>query len=124
MAKTKLTAAIESLASSFASSLLHAIRDASLDEIVTESAGARVPARGSARARGGRLQRRSAKQIAATLDRIHALLKRSNGGLRAEAIREALKLHRKELPIPLAEGLRTRRLRKTGRKRATTYYAR
>jgi hypothetical protein len=123
MAKTKLTAAIESLASSFASSLLHAIRGASLEEIVSESASAR-PARGRARTPGGRLRRRSADQIVATLGRIHALLKKSKSGLRAEEIREALKLHRKELPIPLAEGLRTKRLRKTGQKRATTYYAR
>ena len=44
-------------------------------------------------------------------------------GLRAEQIRSELGMQAKEMPRVLGEGLATRRLRKRGQKRATTYYA-
>ena len=45
-------------------------------------------------------------------------------GLRAEEIRAALKLDRRELPRVLHEGLAKKKLRSRGAKRATTYFAR
>ena len=57
------------------------------------------------------------------IDRIHDLLQKSSGGLRAEQIREALGVEAKELPRPLADGLSSGRFTKTGQKRATTYFA-
>ena len=43
--------------------------------------------------------------------------------MRAEQIRSELGMEAKEMPRILSEGLATRRLRKRGQKRATTYYA-
>jgi hypothetical protein len=72
--------------------------------------------------KGGRLARRSAKDIGKMLDQIVALLQKSPGGLRAEQIRDGLGLLSKELPRPLAEGVRQKRFSKKGQKRATTYF--
>ena len=43
--------------------------------------------------------------------------------MRAEQIRVELGMQAKEMPRILGEGIATRRLRKRGQKRATTYYA-
>jgi hypothetical protein len=132
---TSLRNRLSELASSFASSVLAAIRGASLDELVTDSSspngrGApRAVSRGSAaaaapsRRRGGRLPRRSAGDIAGVIEQIVTLLKNNPGGLRAEQIREELGLQAKELPRPLKEALDSGRLSKSGQKRATTYFA-
>jgi hypothetical protein len=82
-----------------------------------------VPRRGGAR-KSGRLQRRSAEEIKATLDKIHGLLKGKKEGLRAEQIRAALKLDVREMPRVLKEGLASKKLSSKGQKRATTYFAR
>jgi hypothetical protein len=76
------------------------------------------------RAKSERLGRRSADDISALVDRIVDLLAKSPEGLRAEQIRESLDLEAKELPRPLAEALSSRRIGKSGQKRATTYYVR
>ena len=41
--------------------------------------------------------------------------------MRAEQIRQVLKLDKRELPRVLAEGLKTKKLKSKGQKRATTY---
>ncbi len=132
---TSLRNRLNELASSFATSVLAAIRGASLDELVTESSGAngkrapRAASRAAAaaspapRRRGGRLPRRSAGDIAGVIEQIVTLLKSNPGGLRAEQIREELGLQAKELPRPLKEALDSGRLSKSGQKRATTYFA-
>jgi hypothetical protein len=134
---------IQAAAAVFTSSVLDAIRGASLEELLAESgsggarrgpgrpsralgavlaaAGAR---RGPARAtRSGRLKRRSAEDIAAALDRVVALVKKSKAGLRAEQIREQLRMQSKEMPRVLKEGLSKKKLKAKGQKRATTYTA-
>jgi hypothetical protein len=135
-----LKSRISSLASSFASEVVRAIQGASLQELLGEVGGAK---RGPGRPRGpsvrptagalprkagarksGRLQRRSAEEIKATLERIHGLLKGKKEGLRAEQIRAALKLDVREMPRVLKEGLASKRLSSKGQKRATTYFAR
>jgi hypothetical protein len=147
MAST-LRSTLQDLASSFASSVLDAIRGASLEEILGESDGGRAsrssgraaslesatPSRrgapaapaapASSRRRGGRLARRSADDIGAMVERIVELLTNSSEGLRAEQIRDALGVEAKELPRPLAEALASKRIIKSGQKRATTYFAR
>ena len=135
-----LRTTLHDLASNFADAVLAAIRTASLDELVGETNGA--PRRGPGRPRGnttksastaarasaptrtptgGRLARRSPEDIAKTLGLVVAALK--TGPMRAEEITKSLGVDKRELPRVLAEGLKTKKLRKKGEKRATTYSA-
>jgi hypothetical protein len=131
---------IQAAAAVFTSSVLEAIRGASLEELLAESgggAGKRGPGRpprglagltgGGGRrgraARTGRLKRRSPEDIAQALDRVVSLVKKHKAGLRAEQIREQLRMQSKEMPRILKEGLSKRKLKAKGQKRATTYTA-
>jgi hypothetical protein len=119
---------LSDLAASFADSILEAIRESSLEELLAESGGRPSPKRGPGRPRGsgtksGRLPRRSAEDIASELEKIVALVKKAKGGLRAEQIRTELGLQAKELPRVLKEGLASKVLKSKGQKRATTYTA-
>jgi hypothetical protein len=142
-----LKSSLQSLAASFAEDVVRAIQSASLQELLGEvttkgrtaarargapaasnggaAAAAELvrPARSPALTRRGRLKRRSAEDIAATLNSIVSLLKQHSSGLRAEQIRKQLSMQAKELPRPLAEGLQAKALRKKGQKRATVYFA-
>jgi hypothetical protein len=139
-----LKSSLQSLAAAFAEDVVRAIRGASLQELLGEvavtrarhAAAAAAPkaasaepatrpaqAPGAVLGRRGRLKRRSADDIAVTLDRIVTLLKANPAGLRAEQIRKELGMLAKELPRPLAEGLASKALRKKGQKRATVYFA-
>jgi hypothetical protein len=135
-----LKSSLQSLAAAFAEDVVRAIQGASLQELLGEVSGSRARRGGAAATpidgelarlprghavlkRSGRLKRRSADDIAATLDRIVSLLKQHPGGLRAEQIRKQLDMLAKELPRPLAEGLDAKVLRKKGQKRATVYFA-
>ncbi|HSO36937.1 MAG TPA: hypothetical protein VLT33_30645 [Labilithrix sp.] len=139
---SNLRSTIEALASQFASSVLEALRSASIDELVDvagSSGGARRgPGRPRAsasapspeaesgprrRGRGGRLGRRSAGDITRMIESIVGALQKASAGLRAEQIRETLGVEAKELPRPLAEAISTGRITKSGQKRATTYFA-
>jgi len=62
------------------------------------------------------------KDIAALVNEIVALVAQHPEGLRAEQIREALSLEAKELPRPLNDAVASGRLKKSGQKRATTYF--
>jgi hypothetical protein len=132
MTISTLHATIQNLASQFAQGVLDAIRSASLDDILTETGGggrrarasvAVSPSAAAVRRRGDRLPRRSASDIAETVDAIVALLASKPQGLRAEKIRAELGLEAKELPRPISEALRSHRITKKGQKRATTYFA-
>jgi hypothetical protein len=123
---------LESLAASFAIDVVRAIQGSSLQELVGEvSAGGRrgrpaavdSPPKAVRRGKGGRLSRRSTDDIAAALDRIVGVLKKEQGGMRAEQIRKVLHMQSKEMPRVLSEGLSKRKLKKKGQKRATTYFA-
>ena len=129
---------LQSLAATFADSVLAAIRGANLEDLLAESGtparrGAGRPAKLSAapkaaaapRARKpGRLARRSPADIAKALDQVVALVKSKKDGLRAEQIRAALKMESKEMPRVLKEGLAKKKVKAKGQKRATTYFAR
>jgi hypothetical protein len=125
---------IQDLAQNFASLVVAAIRGASLQEILSESSGAKgapgrpASKRGPGRPKGStsskRLARRSAKDIAKVADGIVSLVKKHKGGLRAEQIRAELGIAKKEWARPLEDALASKKLTKKGEKRATTYFAR
>jgi hypothetical protein len=85
-------------------------------------AATRGPRR-SSRGPSRRLKRRSRDEIQSALGAIVSLVEKRPRGLRAEQIRSELGMEAKEMPRVLGEGLATRKLRKRGQKRATTYYA-
>jgi hypothetical protein len=138
----QLHSRISQLASSFVESVLEAVKSSSLQDIIeggsaarTESRTPRAVAAPRAAARAtprptpaapatqtGRLQRRSAEDIAKTLEVVVSLLGSRKNGLRAEQIRAELNMQAKELPRILKEGLSRKKLRTVGQKRATTYF--
>ncbi|MBX3210168.1 MAG: hypothetical protein KF764_34370 [Labilithrix sp.] len=119
---------IESHAQQFAAAIVQALRSASLDELVaiTGGAGRGASAGTSPKARkgkDGRLGRRSQEDIEATLKKIVSVLVKHPEGLRSEQIKAALQLDTREMPRPIAEGLSSGILNKSGNKRATVYTA-
>jgi len=130
----QLHSRISVLVASFIDSVLEAVKSSSLEEIL-DGAGA-VRAAGPraskaafapraprvAAARDGRLPRRSAEDIAKTLEIVVSLLGSRKNGLRAEQIRTELNMQAKELPRILKEGLGRKKIRAVGQKRATTYF--
>jgi hypothetical protein len=139
-APSPLRSTPSALASTFTDAVLAAIRSASLDDLHAESGGWASSGRGGRRARtagaaaqpvplatrgksgkNGRLARRSDEQIATAVDQVVALVKKSKTGLRAEEIKKALGLDRREVPRILKTAVAKRKLRAKGQKRATTY---
>jgi hypothetical protein len=132
----QLHSRISVLASSFVDSVLEAVKSSSLQEILDGSGGHRPGPRAAKKAlapraatrvpvaRNGRLPRRSAEDIAKTLEVVVSLLGSRKNGLRAEQIRTELNMQAKELPRILKEGLGRKKIRAVGQKRATTYFAR
>jgi hypothetical protein len=112
---------IEGLSFTFAQSIIAALRTASLDDLNGLSRARVEQANGAAKTRGGRLRRRSAEDIEKTLEQIVHVLGAHPTGLRAEQLRAELHLDAKEMPRPLADGLSSGRLAKTGQRRATVY---
>lgn len=132
-----LRRAISSLAEEFAAQVLRALHTASFSDIAALGGGAparRGPGRPpksesaggtaapAARGRRGGRRRRTTADLEALGSRITDLLKASPSGMRAEAIREALGIARKELPRAISQLLGNGAIRKEGQKRATTYY--
>jgi hypothetical protein len=127
-----LRKSIHRLAQSFASGVLQAIRDSSLEDILAETT---APKRGPGRPPGKRgpgrpagstskrLGRRSAKDLAAVTASIVALVSKHPKGLRAEQIRAELGIAKKEWMRPLGLALDSKKLTKKGAKRSTTYFA-
>jgi hypothetical protein len=72
--------------------------------------------------KNGRLARRSVTDIQAQLKEVVATLKLAKDGMRSEDLRAKLALDKRALPRLLAEGVKTKVLRKKGQKRATTYF--
>jgi hypothetical protein len=143
----KLQQSIMQLCESFTSAIFETIRTSSLEDLAhvqDNLASVHVPLNGAslsaptsvatssatsgkaprqARAqKPERLARRTQEDIDAVIGQIVTLLKAHPEGLRAEVIRENLSLDAKELPRPIADALATKVIRKTGDKRATTYF--
>jgi hypothetical protein len=124
---TSLRSALDALAHNFATGVLQAIRSASIEDLQTEAGGAPRRARGNPGPRTtktGRLKRRSEEQIAKAVEQVRALVKKSKTGMRSEQIKKALNLDVREVPRILRTGLKTKKLKAKGQKRATTYTAR
>src|SRR3984957_1979360 len=120
---------LSSLASTFADSVLAAIRGASIEELLGESHAAprrpgrpRVatksvaakPVRAPAPRKAGRLARRSPADIAKALATVVALVKKHPKGLRSEQIGAELKMRPNEMPRILGEGLAKKALKSKG----------
>jgi hypothetical protein len=123
---------LNQLALSFADAVLDAVRGSPLQDLLGSGRGggngrtaARADGRSAPRAQrsSGRLRRRSADDIAKALDQVVSLVKKHSDGLRAEQIRDQLRLQAKEMPRILKEGLSKKMLKSKGQKRATTYFA-
>ena len=128
-----LRSQLDALASSFASAVVEAIRGVSLHELSGETGSGRRRVAGGGgmpdplsipkrRGKNGRLPRRSAEEIAKSLDKIVLLVKTHKAGMRAEEIRSALGMESKEMPRILKEGIAKKKLTSKGNKRATTYF--
>jgi hypothetical protein len=135
MPSTNLRSALDSLAQSFASGVLAAIRGASVEDLLAGPSGGKprptwdggttagTPGPRAKTAKGGRLARRSAEDIGKAVDQVVALIKKSKTGLRSEEIKKALGLDRREVPRILKTALQAKKLKTKGHKRATTYSA-
>ncbi len=93
---------------------------AAAPHVAAPSIAAKSPRKGGARRR---LARRSQADILGVVDQIVALLQNAPQGLRSEDIRAQLGLAANEMPRPIAEGLKAKRISKEGEKRATVYFA-
>lgn len=121
-----LLSRLQVLAFEFATGVLEAVVSSPLEEILGSRAAGKVPtskAPAATRASSGRLARRSDEDIAKVVERIVTLVKGNPDGLRAEQIREELGLEAKEIARPIADALSSRQIKKSGNKRATTYFA-
>jgi hypothetical protein len=122
---------IQDLSLKFAESLIGALRTMSLEEILSAKSGGGAPARNARRAPApkaklnkGRLARRSPADIEKMTTQIITLLKATKKGLRAEEIRAKLGISKPELASPIEGALKSKKITKKGKKRATTYFAR
>lgn len=139
---TPLQSALSQISEEFAQKVFELIRTSFIAELgnVTLSPGAAPAIRARTAApkkappaarpepakKGGakevRLARRSPESIAKALDAIVALLQKKPG-IGSEEIQKTLGLARNEIARPIALGISTGALRKTGEKRATKYSA-
>jgi hypothetical protein len=124
---------LRTLTETFARGIFESLREASLDEIFGREVGVGSPTRKEPypapsspskepRKGGRRRTPRRAADLAAILEQVVELLRAHPLGLRAEELRAELGLSRAELARPVAEGLARKQIRKTGHKRATTYF--
>jgi hypothetical protein len=132
---SKLESALNDLVSSFADSVLAALRGSSLQDLLAVSgkaSGSPRPERARKQEQipldlkprvSGRLARRSPEQVAQVVNKVVLLVKTHKEGMRAEEIRKKLGLLPKEMPRILKDGLASKKLTAKGQKRATTYFA-
>ena len=126
---------IQALGQQFAEGVLAALRNASLEDLLADrTTGAKVAPKTTApkasiakpkesESNGGGRVRRSPSDIAHVTGLIVAKLREHKAGMRSEQIQTVLKLSKAEIVGPLTAALLAGRIRKTGERRATTYYA-
>ena len=131
---------IAAASAEFAASVMLAIRECSLEELIGDRYGKpttltaapaanggdkprRGPGRppGAAKAKSGRLARRSEEDIVEMAGKIVAYVKQAGVPMRAEAVRAALAIDKREWMKPLQYALDKLGLKKQGNKRATEY---
>jgi hypothetical protein len=143
-----LQSKIAELAEEFAAGVMAALRSAPLDELMgaststvptrrgrpplsvavrTSDDDAPAPATKAVRSPkakvSGRLARRSQEQIDQTIDLIVETLRDAPEGMRSEQLQNELELSKKEITGPITQAIAARKIKKTGQKRATTYFA-
>jgi hypothetical protein len=132
MASSNLRRAIEALAGELAEGVLRALRGATLADLMGDGGAvaiSRAPASASSaapkrRVRGKRV-RRSSSDLEGAVGKIVSTLRVAGAkGLRAEVLRKRVGLGRRAMMRPVALALSSKRIRKTGEKRATTYFLR
>jgi hypothetical protein len=114
---------IEDLAQTFATGVLAAIRSASLSEILNESNGSALKGRGPGRppkSNGAVKAIDGENHVSA----ITGLLSAHPTGLRAEEIRAKLRWEKAAGTKAITKALEAKAIKKTGQKRATTYFVR
>jgi len=77
----------------------------------------------SAGGRGGRRGRRSPAQTLALAKKVAAAIARHSKGIRIEQLGKQLGMRTAELMLPIKKALAGKLIRRTGEKRATTYFA-
>lgn len=116
---------IQSLAQNFASELVSALRSMSLEEILGATKTAVSSATSTPKKRGRPAgSKNKGPKSTLSADAIVAELKKHKGGLRAEHLRKALGASKNTFNYHASKALQAKAIRKTGKKRATTYFVR
>lgn len=117
---------IQSLAQNFASELVVALRSLSLEEILgtTESSVSRTSSSTpKKRGRPAGSKNKVTKSATLSVEAIVAELKKHKSGLRAELLRKALSVPKNTFNYHATKALAAKAIRKAGKKRSTTYFA-
>lgn len=130
-----LATAIDRAAQTFIAEVLRIMQSASLQDLASlqaprapraKSSGAKPAAAKPAATKDskdtGKRTRRSLETIQGEAKRVAALVKKTEGGMRAEVIRQKTGISSKDLPRVLKEALSLGLLKSKGQKRATTYF--
>jgi hypothetical protein len=113
-----LRSTIEELTRDFTGKVLHALRNASLDELSSQKPAPK-PKR----------YRRSLQELHRLADHLAAIVRKHPNGIRAEDLKRAFgvkpgNVGAKVFTRPLAVALQTKKIAKRGQRRMTTYHAR
>jgi hypothetical protein len=126
---------IEELSENFADEILASVRGARLSEIVDaevkrdsplrdhEDFGSNGASQGVPQLPSGRGRKRTRAEMAMFVDEIVALCKQHEDGIHAEEMRAILKVRSQDLARPIAIALENKKIKKTGQKRSTLYFA-
>jgi hypothetical protein len=118
-----LHSTLTTLATNFANDVVSALGKMSLDELLAETSPSGRPTRTrSVTHRQSTRVRRTAADIEVLVGRVVDLLNAERTGMRAENLRVRLGVARKDLPMALTSALMTKKIKKTGQKRATKYF--
>jgi predicted HTH transcriptional regulator len=119
---------IEELARVFATGVLQKLQGASLQDILSATGQAptlhtvRLPKAPLAPAAfPGKRIRRGPEEITAMAHRIVKVVKEHPEGILAEDLRKALGCDAKDIPLPVAEAMKNKWIKRVGEKRGTTY---
>jgi hypothetical protein len=119
-----LRSSIQTLAQTFASQLLEAIRGMSLDEILHEAkGGAAVKTNGKTVAKATRKMKQTGRTRAISVEAIVSIAKKYPRGIRAEVLRRELGTKKDAFSNQMAAAVKSGAVRKTGTRRGTTYFA-
>jgi hypothetical protein len=127
MAQSDINGQIRAAVESFVHELTGLVRSAAIDSVSAALGGgqatraARAPSRAPRAASGGR-NRRASDQIEKTSSRLQDYIK-GHPGQGMEQIKKALNMSTKNLRLPVRKLLAARKVKVTGQKRATRYFA-